>query len=101
MQGKHPQIVLGFKAHDESPPAEQGLFRLLHGDEFASAEIPELPERGTSGPYNNELVLKSDMKGKSNIKVEQNRTMNERLGRSLLAPALQQSPGSAPWVGRG
>ena len=101
MQGKHPQIALSFKALDESPPAEQGLFRLLHSDEFANGEIPERSEQGMLGLYNNELMLKSDVKGKSNIKAEQNRTMNERLGRSLLSPALQQGPGSAPQVGRG
>lgn len=100
MQGKQPRNALSFKALDESPPAEQGLSRLLHSDEFANAEIPELPERGMSGLYNNELMLKSDVKGKSNIKVEQNRTMSERLGCSLLALALHQGPGSAPgWEG--
>lgn len=101
MQGKHRQIALSFKALNESPPAEQGLFWLLHGDEFANAEITELSELGMLGLYNNELMLKSDVKGKSNSKAEQNRTTNERLGRSLLTPALQQGLGSALQVGRG
>lgn len=101
MQGNHPQIALSLEALEESPPAERGLFRLLHSDEFANAEIPELSERGTLGLYDNEPMLKLAVKGKSNIKVEQNRTMNERLGHSLLAPALQEGPGSAPRVGRG
>lgn len=93
--------MVSFKALDESPPAEQGLFRLLHSDEFANAEIPELSEQGMLGLYNSGLLLKSDVKGKSNIKAEKNRTMNERLGRSLLTPALQQGLGSVPQVGRG
>lgn len=81
--------MLNFKALNESPPAEPQLFRLLHDNEFASTEIPELSEQDMSGLYNNELMLKSDVKGKTNIKAEQNRTVNERLDRSLLAPALQ------------